>query len=57
VIGGDFLVDDEAAQIDYVRSIGLDGFQVSRFDGEPFEDTGELDRLGAAIAAANGKDN
>ena len=56
LIGGGFLVDDEAERIDYVRGLGLDGFLVVPYTGYPLADEGELDRLLDAIVAT-GKRN
>jgi hypothetical protein len=53
LIDGAFQVDDEAEQIDYVRGLGLEGFVVSRFDGDPILDDNELVRLADMIAVAN----
>ena len=50
-IGGRFLVDDESDQIEYVRGLGLDGFLVAPYSGDPLADEDELDRLLDAIVA------
>ena len=48
-IGGDFLVDDNPAQIDFVKSIFKAGFLVQPFRVNPVENPTELARLYRAI--------
>jgi len=50
-MGGEFLVDDDPMQIDYVTSIGLRGFLVTSYRGGADPDPTELARAYAAITA------
>ena len=54
-IGGDFLVDDDAAQIDFVKSIFRAGFQMQPFRVSPVENPDELARLYRAIRRTHRK--
>ncbi len=51
-MGGEFLVDDDPMQIDYVTSIGLRGFLVTAYRGGADPDPKELGRAYAAITEA-----
>ena len=52
-VKGDFLVDDDPKQIEFVQSVGRKGFLISPFRNGQKPDDSEINKLHRAIVAAN----
>ncbi len=53
-VGGDFLVDDDPKQIDFVKSIGKRGFLITDYWKESTPNPAELEKLHKAIQQGRG---
>ena len=53
-VDGNFLVDDDPKQIDFVRSVGKHGFLITDYWKESLANPAELEKLHKAIQKARG---